>query len=140
MGGTLNWYDKLTTQLDERQTAERKLLGHLEHDTAAGEREEGCIVGARLVSYAKLCRSYVCDKCGGRIVQHIRWDEVTQTTNRWAECGTCGGQDFISARRFEKQVGEFPIIVHSLPDHLRELISPRPDITGPQAIAELFDL
>lgn len=100
---------------------------------------EGCIVGVWKVTYKSLIRWYVCRECGGLPVPHIgvEGDE----TIYWAECGTCGYRDFITARWYRKQLLEFQEILENLPPFLRELVpQPEPlEMTGAEAISQLFD-
>lgn len=79
----------------------------------------GCTVGARLITYSHLEKWFVCNECGGGIVHHIRG--VNGQTVDWAECANCGGRDFVSLRRYEHQLAEFPDIVAGLPDELKDL-------------------
>lgn len=50
---------------------------------------DGCTLADRYVRYDALVRGYRCNDCGGRI--------VTQYGDKgwYAECGRCGGRDFI---------------------------------------------
>jgi len=97
----------------------------------------GCTIGTRLVTYAQLTRYYVCNECGGAIVHHIA-RQNGQTVD-WAECGNCHGRDFVSARFYDKQVKEFPLVVMALAPELRNLIQPnREHVTAEQAIADLY--
>lgn len=101
---------------------------------------EGCIIGARPVSYRILERGFVCIACGGKPVHHFaRIDGVTQD---WAECGHCKCRDFISQRRYDAQCVEYYEILEKLPPSLRALFPKAEPYQGTadDAIAELFDL
>lgn len=96
----------------------------------------GCTVGARLVTYQQLEKDYVCNACGGAIVHRMaRKDDQTVD---WAECGSCKARDFVSARRYELQAKEYPLVVVELPAHLRALFRPQQPMTADQAIADLY--
>jgi hypothetical protein len=82
----------------------------------------GCTVGARLVTYRQLEEYYICDECGGNIV-HIIQRRDGQTVD-FAECADCRGRDFVSLRRYEHQIAEWPDIVAGLPDDLKEVLAP----------------
>ena len=100
---------------------------------------DGCIVGARQVSYAQLLQRYVCRECGGQPVHKIaRIDDLTRD---WAECAQCGERDFIPQWLYDRQCIEHGEIIENLPPVLQELFPmPEPlDITVDQAIADLFD-
>jgi len=99
----------------------------------------GCIIGARFVSYSELQQWYVCRECGGKPVHHIgREDEQTVD---WAECADCGARDFISLRLYQKQLADVPRIIEMLPEKLRALFPEKEelDITAQEAIDQLFD-
>lgn len=101
----------------------------------------GCTVGARLVTYRQLEEYYICNDCGGNIVHIIQ--RVNGETMDFARCADCGGRDFVSERRFESQLVEFPDIVAGLPEDLKSLFNRPPaaaTMTADQAIAELYDL
>ena len=102
---------------------------------------DGCIVGARLVTYRHLRDHYRCRDCGGRILAKARWNDAADATDYWAECADCGGRDFVSEWHYQRQVEDFGEIVDALPDDLRALVAPerdRPDVSAAQAIADLF--
>jgi len=98
----------------------------------------GCTVGARLVTYNQLEEWFVCNKCGGSIVHHIK--RVENQTVDFAACGQCGSRDFVSLRRYEHQLADFPDVIAGLPDNLKALFAqPASTITAAQAVAELYD-
>lgn len=103
---------------------------------------DGCTVGARLVTYRQLENDYVCNDCGGRVVTRAQWDERRQESIYFAQCAECGAEDFVSARQYDKQCADFPLIVRGLPPELRELfdVEPAETVSAVQAISELFDL
>ena len=98
----------------------------------------GCIVGARLVSYSHLKRSYVCNECGGVPVHHI--ERVRNATLDWAACAQCEARDFIPQWVYDRQVVEYDEILSNLPPELRALFPEKKplDITANEAIDQLF--
>ena len=54
---------------------------------------EGCVVGARLVTYEQLQEQYVCNECGGRVVHKMAWSESAGRSIDYAECAECGARD-----------------------------------------------
>jgi hypothetical protein len=75
----------------------------------------GCQVGKRPVTYQNLSQKWVCDKCGGRIVHRITWDESQDKSIDFAECADCEGRDFIRESQFERQVSEGYEVLVDLP-------------------------
>ena len=100
---------------------------------------DGCIVGARFVSYTYLERDYVCAACGGNPIHHIT--RVLNETYDYAECAQCGARDFISQLTYDRQVMEYGEILRNLPPELRALFPEKKplDITADEAISQLFD-
>lgn len=71
------------------------------------------------ISYAKLQRDYRCQECSGAVVVKSHADESTDwLTMCWAECGNCGGQNFIHARELARQQQQAAEVLEGLPPQL----------------------
>jgi len=101
---------------------------------------EGCIVGARYVTYKKIEKRFVCAACGGNPIHHI--GRENDRTVDWAECADCGCRDFISQELYDRQCREYWEILENLPSDLRVLFPEREQYEGSaeEAMEELFDL
>jgi DNA-directed RNA polymerase subunit RPC12/RpoP len=110
------------------------------YEHTLGFDRDGCIVGARFVTYRQLETRFVCANCGGNIIHHIK-RENDQTID-WAECGECGCRDFISQRYYDRQCREYYEILENLPPDMRALFPQREPLrmTADEAIADLFGL
>jgi DNA-directed RNA polymerase subunit RPC12/RpoP len=99
---------------------------------------DGCIVGARLVTWEQIEQHYVCRECGGRPVHHIV--RVNDQTVDYAECADCGNRDFTSSAFYQRQLADAPTIFFGLPPELKALFpqSEPLDITVDEAIADLY--
>lgn len=84
---------------------------------------DDCQLKDKRVNYFTLTRDYRCQECGGAIVVKGHADESTGwMATCWAECGNCGGQDFIHARELTptpKAVG-VSAALESKPEEKRE--------------------
>lgn len=92
---------------------------------------DSCIVGTRRVPYKTLTRYYVCNDCGGRIVTKC-------AGGYYAECGACGGQDFVSTKTFTQQTIDAWTVRQGLPANLRALLDDEEPVTVSEAIADLY--
>jgi len=99
---------------------------------------DGCIVGARRVTYKQLAKWYVCRECGGTPVHKMGW--VDDVSRDWAECADCEARDFIPQWLYDQQMAEVPEIIEKLPPELRALFPEKEplDITAEQAVQDLF--
>lgn len=80
---------------------------------------DDCLVGKRRRTYNTLCREWVCNGCGGRLVLKPPDERVDE----WhAACGRCGGVDFIHEAELERQVDEAEQVMQGLPEEIRQLM------------------
>ena len=94
----------------------------------ACERREVIGPGGRTYSYTQFCRGYVCEVCGGRPVEHHRFDTEADASVHWVQCGDCANREtFITQYMFEKQKHEAREVEEGLPAHLRALLREEPE-------------
>ncbi len=78
---------------------------------------DDCQVGKRRISYAKLTREYVCNECGGRLVE-------AYGDNTWlVRCGRCKASDFIHELAYKRAENEGDEVLDGLPENLRALLA-----------------
>lgn len=81
---------------------------------------DGCQLGHKRVSYARLERDYRCNDCGGGIT--TRWSEEEDW---YAACLACGGHDFIHEYEVRRQTAEAREVLDGLPEGLAEALGRR---------------
>lgn len=77
----------------------------------------GCDVGDKFHTYDTLTREWVCNQCGGRIVEKFNIEA------EWVECGRCGAQDFIHETQAARERAEAREVLRGLPDELAEQLT-----------------
>lgn len=95
---------------------------------------DDCQVGKKRRTYNTLCREWVCNECGGRLVLKPPDERVDE---QHAACGRCEGADFIHEAEKGRQAYEADEVMAGLPAKLRQLLEdePRPQRTPEETLA-----
>jgi len=91
-----------------------------------------CQLGHKRISYARLERDYRCNDCGGRVV--TRWSEEE---GWYPSCRSCGGQDFIHEREYQRQKWEALEVLEGLPPELAAALGYEQIDSGPAVLVPL---
>jgi hypothetical protein len=101
-------------------------------------------IGNKTMSYRAFTRRYICNTCGGGLVEHHAQDDATGEWRNWVQCGNCGEQaNFVTERAYDKQISDGFEVIRGLPAELRTLLEPKEESTclsATEAIADLYDL
>ena len=78
----------------------------------------GVTVGKKRYRYEQFARIFVCRACWGIPVAFHHYDPATGEMTHWAQCGECGGREFIDGAKAERMQIEAREVLADLPKEI----------------------